>query len=262
MRGLAAEGCLSRATNIVGTRGDEADTVSGPGWSNLLTGVWADKHGVTDNKFSVRHYDRYPHFFHHVKQAFPGAKTCSYVTWPEIHLHILSAAEEAFVFLDDERSAHYRQADEKCTAKAVRVLTQDDPDVMFVYLGAVDETGHQHGFHPSVPEYLAALEAADAQVGRVLAALHERPGYDQEHWLVLVGTDHGGQGKNHGGGRTVPEINTVWLIVSGPDAARGPLEGATHQVDLVATALAHLGVPVKPEWQLDGKPIGLKPPAR
>ena len=261
LRSLIADGAMSRATNIVGTHGDTADTVSGPGWSNLLTGVWADKHGVLDNKFRVMHYDQFPHFFRHVKDAFPGAKTCSYTTWPPIHDYILDGANEALVFLDDDRSAHYRQADEKCTAKVVQALKNDDPDAMFFYLGAVDEAGHQRGFHPSVPEYMAALETADSQVGRAVAALHARPHFDQEHWLVLVATDHGGQGKDHGGGRKVPEINTVWLIVSGPDAARGPIEGPTHQVDLVPTALKHLGVPIEPKWQLDGQPVGLKPAA-
>jgi len=27
-------------------------TVSGPGWSTMLTGVWYDKHGVIDNSFN------------------------------------------------------------------------------------------------------------------------------------------------------------------------------------------------------------------
>ena len=261
LRSLMAAGGMSEKTNILGKHGDKADTVSGPGWSNLLTGVWADKHGVLDNKFRVMHYDRFPHFFRHVKDAFPAAKTASYCTWPPIHDYIIDAADESLVFLDDDKSAHYRQADEKCTAKVVDVLAHGDPDVLFFYIGAVDETGHQKGFHPSVPDYMAALETADSQVGRALAALHSRPQYDQEHWLVLVGTDHGGRGKDHGGGRSVAEINTVWLIVSGPDAATGSIEGRTDQVDLVATALTHLGVPLNPEWKLDGKPVGLKHPA-
>jgi predicted AlkP superfamily pyrophosphatase or phosphodiesterase len=262
LRSLIAAGAMSQATNILGPRDDKADTVSGPGWSNLLTGVWADKHGVLDNKFRVMHYEEFPHFFRHVKDIFPAAKTASYCTWPPIHDYIIDAADESLVFLDDDKSAHYRQADEKCTAKVVDVLAHGDPDVLFFYLGAVDETGHQKGFHPSVPEYMDALETADAQVGRALAALHARPRYDQEHWLMLVGTDHGGRGKDHGGGRSVPEINTVWLIVSGPDAAIGSIEGPTQQVDLAATALTHLGVPLKPEWKLDGRPVALKrPPA-
>lgn len=156
------------------------------------------------------------------------------------------------------KTVHYSAADEKCAAKAVQVLTDGDPDVMFVYLGNVDETGHAKGFHPSVPEYMQAVEGVDTQIGTILAALHKRPCYQDEHWLVLVSTDHGGRGTNHGGGRDQSEINTVFLIVSGDAVTRGPIEGRTNQVDVVATALTYLGVPLKPEWKLDGRTVGLK----
>ncbi len=49
-----------------GTFADDArtglPTVSGPGWSSLLIGVWPDKHGVTDNTFAGERYDAYPDF--------------------------------------------------------------------------------------------------------------------------------------------------------------------------------------------------------
>jgi hypothetical protein len=45
--------------------------LAGPGWSSFLTGVWADKHGVNDNTFRGQNYDEYPHFFVHLKRAFP-----------------------------------------------------------------------------------------------------------------------------------------------------------------------------------------------
>ena len=37
-------------------------TVSGPGWSTMITGVWFDKHGVSDNSFSGSNFDEYPPF--------------------------------------------------------------------------------------------------------------------------------------------------------------------------------------------------------
>jgi predicted AlkP superfamily pyrophosphatase or phosphodiesterase len=262
LRALIDAGAFSERTNIVGTRGDSADTVSGPGWSNLLTGVWADKHGVLNNDFKVSHYDEYPHFFRLLKQVFPQVRTASYCTWPSIQKRMVVAADESLCFFDDDKLAHLSQADEKCTAKAVDVLTHGDPDAMFVYLGAVDETGHRLGFHPSVPEYLQAIETVDGQVGRMLAALHARPHCEAEHWLVLVMTDHGGRGTGHSGGREIAEINTVWLIVSGAAAERGSIDGPTHHVDVVATALTHLAAPINPDWKLDGRAVGLKKPYR
>jgi arylsulfatase A-like enzyme len=129
---------------------------------------------------------------------------------------------------------------------------------MFVYFGQVDGTGHAKGFHPTVKEYMTAIHRVDGYVGQLLSAMQSRKDFEKEHWLVLVCTDHGGLGTNHGGGRNVPEIHTVFAIVNGDGAAKGAIKGATHQVDMVATALAHLGIEPKPEWQLDGRAIGLE----
>jgi predicted AlkP superfamily pyrophosphatase or phosphodiesterase len=256
---LIDQGAFSDATNIVGTRADEADTVSGPGWSNILTGVWADKHGVTNNAFKVKHYDKYPHFFVHVNEVFAGAHTHSYCVWPAIDTHIVAGADESICFARDAKSEpDCAAADARCAAKAVEILKTADPDVLFVYFENVDATGHLKGFHRSVPEYIAAIQGVDSHVGEVLSALRGRPKFEAENWLILVGTDHGGRGTGHGGGREAPEVNTVWLIVSGAGAAPGMIEGRTHQVDLVATALAHLEVPIDPTWGLDGRPVGLR----
>src|ERR1700723_2423344 len=82
---LRADGCFSRHTLIQGSRYHGSDTVSGPGWSSLLTGVWADKHGVQNNRFAGRKYDRFPHFFHYVKAQWPKAMTVSIADWAPIH---------------------------------------------------------------------------------------------------------------------------------------------------------------------------------
>ncbi len=255
---LIDAGAFSDSTNILGVRDDVADTVSGPGWSNLLTGVWADKHGVLNNKFKVMHYDEFPHFFVHAKEVFPKAKAYSYCVWPAIHDKIVSAADESRCFPKTEDEVGCAEADKRCAAQAVDTLATGDPDMMFVYFENVDATGHRKGFHPSIPEYIEAIEGVDNRVGEVLDALQGRPRFKDENWLVLVGTDHGGRGTDHGGGRALPEINTVFLIVSGAGALHGLIDGKTNQVDLVATALTHLGVPLKPEWKLDGRPVGLQ----
>jgi predicted AlkP superfamily pyrophosphatase or phosphodiesterase len=252
---LVREGAIAQNTSVLGSRITGADTVSGPGWSAILTGVWADKHGVRDNKFTGANYEKYPHFFARLKQARPTAVTISVSTWPPIHDRIVSAADVSLSLLTGD---DYAAGDARVTAEAVRLLQEKDPDALFVYLGNVDETGHKAGFHPSVKPYIAALEQADAHVGAILAALRNRPRYAEEDWLVLVTTDHGGRGTNHGGGHLFADIRTVFLIVSGPSAVRGRIDGPTSLVDIPATALAHLGIPLDPAWALDGRAVGLK----
>jgi predicted AlkP superfamily pyrophosphatase or phosphodiesterase len=258
---LIADGVHSPTCLILGERYRKNDTISGPGWSSILTGVWADKHGVHDNTFDGRKYDQFPHFFARLKEVRPEAKTASFVTWKPIAEHITSAADVNENFEDkDHTVAGYDRYDTKATDAAVKHLTESNPDVVFLYLGQVDVAGHAHGFHPSVPQYLEAIERADKLVGRAVAAVKARPTYAQEDWLFVVTSDHGGKGTGHGGGHDVPEILNSFLIVSGPSAGRGTFEEQVYLVDAAVTVLAHLGVKAKDDWKLDGRPVGLSKP--
>jgi len=102
------------------------------------------------------------------------------------------------------------------------------------------------------------IEATDGHVGRVMKAINERPAVlaDEEDWLVIVLSDHGGEGTGHG--PNTPIHRTIPFIVSGPSAKQG---GVIHHTpvaaDVVPTALTHLGIAIDPAWELDGRPAGL-----
>jgi len=252
---LIETGAFSQQTQILSDRNTGSDTVSGPGWSSHLTGVWADKHGVKDNAFRDPHYDAYPHFFKRVKDARPSAYTVSLVTWEPIHKFIVSNADDSRSLLE---KGDWEAGDRRVAEEAVRILREKNPDVMFVYFGNVDETGHKFGFHPKVPQYMAQLALVDRHVGAVLAALRARPTFADEDWLILAGTDHGGAGLGHGKGHENPDVRQVWFLANGPSVVPGKIEGPTALVDFVPTALTHLGIPIQPEWKLDGQPRALK----
>jgi len=252
---LMAKGCYSDTTRILGERYRRSDTVSGPGWSSLLTGVWADKHGVDTNRFWKTKFDRFPHFFARLKEAYPKASTVSIASWPPIGDKIVAAADFNRQPTDEKR---YVPGDLEATNVACEVLRGGDPAAMFVYFGQVDEHGHEYGFSPKVEEYVAAIERVDGHVGRILETLEKRAEYAEENWLVIVSTDHGGFGKDHGGGHANPQITNGFLIVSGATTERGKLEGSTEIVDIVTTALVHMGVTIDPKWELDGRVVGLK----
>jgi predicted AlkP superfamily pyrophosphatase or phosphodiesterase len=252
---LMKNGIHSSRTQILGKRYKESDTVSGPGWSSILTGVWADKHGVHNNKFKGKNYERYPHLFTLLKQGHPRARTVSLVTWGPIEEEIVSGADVSKKFVSGDST--YEKDDALAAAEAVRLLGSSDPDLLFLYLGQVDETGHQEGFHPSVAPYVRAIERVDALIGDVLSAIEKRSQRGEEDWLVIVTSDHGGQGKDHSDGHRIPEILNSFLIVSGRSAERGEFAAPTYLVDAPATALAFLGVKADPRWELDGRPVGL-----
>ncbi|MCX7392474.1 MAG: sulfatase-like hydrolase/transferase, partial [Planctomycetia bacterium] len=114
------------------------------------------------------------------------------------------------------------------------------------------------GFHPSVQEYVAAIEQADKHVGEVVTAMRSRVDYANEQWLIIITSDHGGRGLGHSGGHQVPEIRNSFLVVSGTAAMRGRIEKETYLTDVVPTALTHLDVNLKAEWALDGQAVGLR----
>ena len=254
---LITAGAFTNNTKILGNRYRDNETISGPGWSSFLTGVWADKHGVNDNTFRGENYDEYPHFFAYLKQAFPKAVTGSFVDWEPIDTFILRDADMREVCPASSKDS-LSQKDEKLANKAAEFLAQQNPHAVFVYFGQVDEIGHQDGFHPSVPSYLQALQAVDAHVASLVKAIQSRPEYLAENWLVVISTDHGGRGRKHRGGHDVPEIVTTFLVVSGVQSKKGMIEEPSYIVDVPIIALTHLGVPIDSAWQLDGKAVGIR----
>jgi predicted AlkP superfamily pyrophosphatase or phosphodiesterase len=260
---LIASGALAEPIRIFSERYLAADTISGPGWSSILTGVWADKHGVLDNEFKAPRYDKFPPFFALLKQVRPEALTASYSNWEPIAGKIMASVDDAKHFVlaegDEHKSADYAQADVDVTKAAVALLSTKDPTATFVYLGQVDVAGHEHGFHPAVPEYIAAIERVDALVGEIVDALPKRANYAKENWLILVTTDHGGLRTTHSDGRDKPTIARSFLILNGPSVVRGRVARECGLVDVATTGLAHLGVDIDPKWQLDGDVVAIEP---
>jgi predicted AlkP superfamily pyrophosphatase or phosphodiesterase len=184
-----------------------------------------------------------------------------FLTWPPLARHLSAGADAVEeIQIEGDKAPHFARSEVEVAEAAAKFLADDNPDAVFVYFGMVDSMGHTKGFHPQIPEYIQAIEHVDTCLGKVLAALVKRETYDQEDWLIIVTTDHGGRGRNHHAGHQVPEIRNVFLIVSGPAAARGKIAQPTAIVDAPVTALTHLGVTIKPEWKLDGKAVGLAAP--
>ncbi|MFF5516064.1 alkaline phosphatase family protein [Streptomyces coeruleorubidus] len=227
-----------------------AYTDSGPGWSSVLTGVWPDNHGVTGNDFTGADYTRYPDFLSRAVSARPALHTAATVSWPElIHRGTLGPAIGRRVPYDGE-SDGYETADRLVARTAAQWLTEDDPDVVFVYFGATDEAGHATG--PLSPAYDRALLAQDTHLGRLLEAMDARRAH--EHWTVLVTTDHGHLDTGGHGGDTHAE-REVFVILAEPGMPGGTRLDTPRLVDIAPTVLDRLGIPVDPAWGLRGRAL-------
>ena len=231
-------------------------SVSGPAWSSMLTGVWPDKHGVTDNEFTGKRYDEFPDFLTRIEQVRPELATVAIADWmPLVRAEEGSAPVSDAVDVKHALDGYefgWAEADDRVAALAVELLTGSDPDALFVYLGHADEASHEHGSIGE--EYRAAIARADRQVGEIVAAVRARPSFASEDWLILCSTDHGRRDDGGHGGDS-PEEMTIFAIASGAGSATAPLPHGAGIVDVAVTALTHLGLAIEPEWELDGKSL-------
>jgi arylsulfatase A-like enzyme len=250
---LASEGTFSAEAQT------GRPTVSGPGWSSMLIGVWPEKHGVHSNDFTGNRYDVHRDFLTRIEDVRPELETFAVVDWAP-----LGNTTDGGPVISDRIDTKYvldgyvvgwETADSLSVEEALRALRTGDPDALFVYLGNPDETSHHTG-STFGPEYRASIQTADRMVGRLVEAVRTRPTYAQEDWLILSSTDHGRNDTGGHGGDSIWE-STIYFIASGPSALRGEPSEPPNIVDVAVTALAHLGIPLDPAWDLDGKVVGI-----
>ncbi|BFU45431.1 alkaline phosphatase family protein [Krasilnikovia sp. MM14-A1004] len=245
---LAAQGMLGRSLVQCPTT---AESSSGPGWSNIATGVWPDRHGVKNNTFIGRQYGTYPDFLTRLERADPAYATYSAVDWPSLHNQgTFSSAIDTRVTFDGDANG-YPAEDERTTTDAVGRLSNGGPDASFVYLGNTDVVAHASGTGAA---YQAAIEKQDQQLGRILTAVRSRPTYGQEDWLIMVTTDHGHRIPQGGHGGCGIDERGTFVLASGAGISAGSRPIDVRQVDVAASALAHFGVAAT----LDGKSVRVR----
>ena len=184
-------------------------TISGPGWSAILCGVWSNKHLSVDNSFVGTDYINYPPLFKHIEDFDANLHTVSICNWNPINDYII------------QNYADYKlnvSSDADVSSEAFNYLTTNDPDMMFLHFDDVDHAGHSYGFSPNVSQYITAIEGVDALLAPIMQSISQRPNYANEDWLVLITSDHGGVGTSHGG--TSIEHQNVVVIASGNSIAQ------------------------------------------
>ena len=222
-------------------------TVSGPGWSSMLTGVWPDKHGVVDNSYQADNYAAYPPFLCRVKTASPCYKVASIVHYKDLNDQIIEPCA-ADILLDYTKDILVAEA-------ATNYVRDCDIDVLFVHLDDVDYAGHTSGFHPDVPAYIHAIESTDA----LLQAVYSREINHNEDWLVIISTDHGGKiDGSHEDHPYDPEVTRVFSVFRNNNTNdKGLIPYDPPIIDIAPTILQHLGIPIDSSWNIDGQAVAL-----
>ena len=266
---IAAVGGYARAY-VGGQVGDatESPTVSGVSYSSLITGTWANKHNVWNNKIEAPNY-AYWDIFRIAKHHDPELHTAIFSTWTDNRTKLLGDGIDAAGgykldtvfdgfeldtdrFPPDENSLYIKRIDEQVAASAATEIANTGPDLSWVYLQYTDDIGH---FFGDSPEFNDAVQFMDKLVGEIWRSIEQRQEAYDEAWLVVVTTDHGRDaltGKDHGG--QSERERTIWIATNSSrlNDRFWALPGIVDIVPSIATHL-ELVVPAQVLQQLDGQ---------
>lgn len=177
------------------------DTSTAPGWCSIVTGVWADVHGITRNGIT--------------KAVEPKTLMTSLVEDGTIDSSAFITkwkghfSKNNATYLDEKAYCEENNIDvdfelrknkEDIHTGAMEEITSDGcADFVFIVYEDTDSAGHDSGFSFNNPEYKEGFNTEDAYGYEVIKAIESRETYETEDWLIIVTSDHGGFVTDHGG---------------------------------------------------------------
>ncbi|WP_316767592.1 alkaline phosphatase family protein [Pedobacter frigiditerrae] len=212
---LFADGVLSLTTRPV------MPSVTMPNWTSHLTGSGPEEHGVVGNDWTLEKHTLnplvtdaegyYPSIFKVLKENKPNVKIAYYYNWKELIYPINKKYLDEISF---EEKDGYKENHNKAFDFIVK--NAKNPTLVFLYDVHTDHAGHQFGW--MTPQYITAIEEADAAIGETIARLKSSGLYSTTHFMLI--TDHGGINKGHGG-VSMNEMQIPWAIIGPQIKKRG-----------------------------------------
>ena len=177
------------------------DTSTAPGWCSILTGVWADKNGITGN--GITKTMEYKTLLTSLTES-KKIDSASFITsWDGHFITDTSTYKAEKAYCEENNLAvsfNYCSGDTASANAAIKDIKNDDcSDFIFAIYEGTDHAGHSFGFSVNNPIYEAGFRLNDVLAYRTLKAIESRETYETEDWLIIITSDHGGFGTGHGG---------------------------------------------------------------
>ena len=175
-------------------------TSTAPGWCSILTGVWADTHGITDNGIEKSN-DTLTILTTLVEDGAIDS-SAFYVSWNgHFNGDETTYIREKNYVEENNLDVTFLDADDDAGTVANTVAdinSTDCSDFIFLTLEHTDHAGHDTGFSINNPDYIKAFEDIEADGREIIDAIESRETYETEDWLIVIASDHGGYNTGHG----------------------------------------------------------------
>ncbi len=193
---------------------NEQATSTAPSWMAMLTGGWGDYNGVTDNS-QTKNENAETFLTAAAKMGYSASFTTSWREHtalsyrPDIVNSITQGLPVKYTHQIDDAATYYQILEYVSKPEGMKKTHEQDPDVIFFTLEYTDHAGHESGFGNANEDYIQACKDADACGWDIVKSIEARSTYEQEDWLIILSTDHGGTSVDHGG--QSPFERMTWL---------------------------------------------------
>lgn len=241
-----------------GEKGNSAqDTSTSAGWTSEFTGVWATEHGVVNND-TTKNDDKKTIMLQYAEMGLQTSLSFGWGHYfdaalknevkflmenPQVKLSYKDIDRKIAKSVDEAKANEKIKPSGKLFAESLELYnhvarenvlekqTYDSAmrdnileriaggdDMVMGLFDYPDANGHNRTFSNDNSAYINAVRNADNYVYQILEVLKQREIDNNEEWLVIVTTDHGGSG--HGHGKQVLEHRTTWVACNKPIDAK------------------------------------------
>ena len=177
------------------------DTSTAPGWCSIVTGEWADVHGITGNGITKTVE---PKTLMTSLVEDGTIDSASFITKWKGHF-----SRDGATYLDEKTYCEENNLNVQFelrkgkkdihTGAMEEIASEDCSDFVFIIYEDTDSAGHDFGFSYNNPVYKKSFNTEDGYGYEVIKAIEARETYETEDWLIIVTSDHGGVETGHGG---------------------------------------------------------------
>ena len=167
-----------------------------------------------------------------------AGKICSFFyNWEELR-DLSRPSYLAYSYFVSGQSYPFEKTNEMVTENAISYIEEYKPDFSFIYLGLVDQIGHDYGWMGE--EYMKACRLSLDEIKRLV------DNFGQEYSIIIT-ADHGGHDRTHG--TTQKEDMLIPLICIGSDFEPGSKFESAGICDIAPTITELTGVPAVEDWK-------------
>lgn len=196
-------------TYVGGDKGQRQETSTAQGWASAFCGKWMKKEWKTGWEWTLD--NDYPTVMQTL--ALKSYQISFSVIW-EMHFDFTYKNEIEYSRKNNLKQSYFRFDTDKEIYYNIAERIKTDDDLIVGIFENPDSNGHTNGFGDGNYRYISGICNLDRVSYSLLTEIKKRESFDDEDWLVVICSDHGGLTTRHGS--QLPQSKTTFLAISKP----------------------------------------------